>query len=78
MFILLLIFSKFTKLYDHHHKSVLEHFISQIRSLIIEDWNAKVGSQETPGVTGKYSNIIFSMRYKSELHFFAIDICRLF
>ena len=45
---------------------------------IIEDWNAKVGSQETPGVTGKYSNIIFSMRYKSELHFFAIDICRLF
>ena len=54
MFILLLIFSKFTKLYDHHHKSVLEHFISQIRSLIIEDWNAKVGSQETPGVTGKF------------------------
>ena len=23
--------------------------------LIIEDWNAKVGSQETPGVTGKFS-----------------------
>ena len=22
---------------------------------IIEDWNTKVGSQETPGVTGKYS-----------------------
>ena len=22
--------------------------------LIIEDWNAKVGSQETPGVTGKF------------------------
>ena len=22
---------------------------------IIEDWNAKVGSQETPGVTGKFS-----------------------
>ena len=21
---------------------------------ILEDWNAKVGSQETPGVTGKY------------------------
>ena len=21
---------------------------------IIEDWNAKVGSQETPGVTGKF------------------------
>ena len=54
IFILLLIFSKFTKLYDHHHKSVLEHFIAQIRSLIIGDWNAKVGSQETPGVTGKF------------------------
>ena len=23
-------------------------------SFIIEDWNAKVGSQETPGVTGKF------------------------
>ena len=22
---------------------------------IIEDWNAKVGSQETPGVTGKFA-----------------------
>ena len=22
---------------------------------IVEDWNAKVGSQETPGVTGKFS-----------------------
>ena len=22
--------------------------------LLIEDWNAKVGSQETPGVTGKF------------------------
>ena len=22
---------------------------------IIEDWNAKIGSQETPGVTGKFS-----------------------
>ena len=54
IFILLLIFSKFTKLYDHHHKSVLEHFIAQIRSFVIGDWNAKVGSQETPGVTGKF------------------------
>ena len=23
-------------------------------SFIIEDWNAKVGSQETPGITGKF------------------------
>ena len=28
-----------------HQKDVL---------FIIEDWNAKVGSQETPGVTGKF------------------------
>ena len=26
---------------------------------IIEDWNAKVGSQETPGVTGKFGLGIF-------------------
>ena len=29
-------------------KNPLNHFI-------IGDWNAKVGSQETPGVTGKFS-----------------------
>ena len=30
---------------EHTHKNVL---------FIIRDWNAKVGSQETPGVTGKF------------------------
>ena len=29
---------------------------------IIRDWNAKVGSQETPGVTGKFG---FGMRNKA-------------
>ena len=28
--------------------------------LIIEDWNAKVGSQETPGVTGKFGLAIWN------------------
>ena len=27
---------------------------------IIEDWNAKVGSQETPGVTGKFGLVIWN------------------
>ena len=26
--------------------------------LIIGDWNAKVGSQETPGVTGKFGPVV--------------------
>ena len=29
-------------------------FQLQHQSFIIEDWNAKVGSQETPGITGKF------------------------
>ena len=53
-YVYFIIFSDFTKLYDHHHKSVWEHFIAQIRSLIIGDWNAKAGNQETPEVTGKF------------------------
>ena len=28
--------------------------------LIIGDWNAKVGSQETPGVTGKFSLVMWN------------------
>ena len=34
-----------THTHTHTHKDVL---------FIIGDWNAKVGSQETPGVTGKF------------------------
>ena len=44
----------------------VEHFCEDLQDLlkltakkdvlfIIRDWNAKVGSQETPGVTGKFS-----------------------
>ena len=36
-------------LLEHPKKDVL---------FIIEDWNAKVGSQETPGVTGKFGLVI--------------------
>ena len=33
----------------------LERFYEDLQDLfIIGDWNAKVGSQETPGVTGKF------------------------
>ena len=37
---------------------------------IIGDWNAKVGSQETPGVTGK-----FGLGIRSEAGQRLIDIC---
>ena len=32
---------------------------------IIGDWNAKVGSQETPGVTGKFGLVIYMKQGKS-------------
>ena len=32
----------------------ISNFLEEISSLIIGDWNAKVESQETPGVTGKF------------------------
>ena len=46
-------------------KAEVEHFYEDLQDLleltpkkdilfIIGDWNAKVGSQETPGVTGKF------------------------
>ena len=46
-------------------KAEVERFYEDLQNLleltpkkdvlvIIEDWNAKVGSQETPGVTGKF------------------------
>ena len=37
---------------------------------IIGDWNAKVGSQETPGVTGK-----FGFRVQNEAGQRLIDVC---
>ena len=38
---------------------------------IIEDWNAKVGSQETPGVTGK-----FGLRMQNEAGQRLIEFCQ--
>ena len=38
---------------------------------IIEDWNAKVGSQETPGVTGK-----FGLGIRNEAGQRLIDFCQ--
>ena len=38
---------------------------------IIEDWNAKVGSQETPGVTGK-----FGLRIRNEAGQRLIEFCQ--
>ena len=38
---------------------------------IIEDWNAKVGSQETPGVTGK-----FGLGVKNEAGQRLIEFCQ--
>ena len=38
---------------------------------IIGDWNAKVGSQETPGVTGK-----FGLRVQNEAGQRLIDVCQ--
>ena len=38
---------------------------------IIEDWNAKVGSQKTPGVTGK-----FGLRMRNEAGQRLIEFCQ--
>ena len=38
---------------------------------IIGDWNAKVGSQETPGVTGK-----FDLRMRNEARQKLIEFCQ--
>ena len=36
---------------------------------IIEDWNAKVGSQETPGVTGKFGLEIWNVAWHRLIEF---------
>ena len=36
------------------YKELLERTPRKMSFFIIGDWNAKVGSQETPGVTGKF------------------------
>ena len=40
-------------------------------SFIIRDWNAKVGSQETPGITGK-----FGLGIRNEAEQRLIDFCQ--
>ena len=37
---------------------------------IIRDWNAKVGSQETPGVTGKFGRGIWNETEQRLIEFF--------
>ena len=39
---------------EHCTRDVDQNHSPQKMSFIIRDWNAKVGSQETPGVTGKF------------------------
>ena len=38
---------------------VLEHQKKKDVLFIIRDWNAKVGSQEIPRITGKFDQLIF-------------------
>ena len=40
--------------FDEDLKDLLEHIPKKDVLFIIGDWNAKVGSQETPGATGKF------------------------
>ena len=45
---------KQVELFYEDLKDLLELTPKKDVLFIIEDWNAKVGSQETPGVTGKF------------------------
>ena len=45
--------AKVERFYEHL-QDLLELTLKKDALFIIEDWNAKVGSQETPGVTGKF------------------------
>ena len=39
------------------HSTLLELTPKKAVLFIIGDWNAKVGSQETPGITGKFNGL---------------------
>ena len=43
-------------LWKHIHVGVIKHreHSFHVKYIFIGNWNAKVGSQETPGVTGKF------------------------
>ena len=45
---------KFLKWFYEYLQDLLELKPQKAVLFIIGDWNAKVGSQETPGVTGKF------------------------
>ena len=59
-------FPQFSVIHSNTEEAEVEQFYEDLQDLlelkpkkdilfIIGDWNAKVGSQETPGVTGKFS-----------------------
>ena len=52
-------------------QDILELTLKKDVIFIIEDWNAKVGSQETPGVTGK-----FGLGIRNEAGQRLIDFCQ--
>ena len=53
------------------YKTFLELTPKKDVLFIIGDWNAKVGSQETPGVTGK-----FGLRMRNEVGQRLIEFCQ--
>ena len=61
---------KFEQFYEDLH-DLLELTSKKDILFIIEDWNAKLGSQETPGVTGK-----FSLGVQNEAGQRLIELCR--
>jgi len=59
-----------------HNAKEVERFYEDLQDLleltpkkdvlfIIGDWNAKVGSQETPGVTGKFGLVSLRAQFKT-------------
>ena len=47
----------------------LLNFLKKDVLFIIGDWNAKVGSQETPGVTGKFGLGIWNEAWQRKIEF---------
>ena len=52
-----------------HLQDLLELTPKKDALFIIEDWNAKVGSQETPGVTGKFGLEIWNVAWHRLIEF---------
>ena len=47
----------------------LLNFLKKDVLFIIGDWNAKIGSQETPGVTGKFGLGIWNEAWQRKIEF---------